>query len=178
MKRPKSSRGKPRPRNPGAASKKKQEESGERASELARKKAAGGFTAAAGDNAGIEKARNGPGCGRFRRDKAAPPRSCPAREKLQIFGIPAAGVFFRESCGKANADNYNFPGRARDKFGRVPTFVDNASCHESAEVKKFPESLGGDIILEYLPPHAPELNPAETRGGRSSARPPARSSGR
>ena len=162
MKRPKFSWRKPRPRNPDAASKKKQEETRERASELARKKAADGFTVAAGDNAGIEKARNRPGYGWFRRDKAALPRSCPTREKMQIFGILAAGVLFYESCDKANADNYvDFPGRARDKFGKVLIFVDNASYHELAKVKKFPESLNGDIVLECLPPHAPELNPIE-----------------
>ena len=65
------SRRKPRPRNPGVASKKKQEEFKESASELAQKKAADGFTVAAGDNAGIEKAQNRPGYGWFRRAKAA-----------------------------------------------------------------------------------------------------------
>ena len=40
-------------------------------------------------------------------------------------------------------------------------FVDNASYHKSAKVKKFLESLDGDIILEYLPPYTPELNPIE-----------------
>ena len=54
---------KPRPKNPGAASKKKQEEFKERANNLVKEKAAEGYMAAAGDNAGIEKARNRPGYG-------------------------------------------------------------------------------------------------------------------
>ena len=166
MKRIKFSWRKPRPKNPGAASKKKQEEFKERASELERKKAAEGFKVAAGDNAGIEKAQNRPGCWWFRRDKAARSHSCPTREKLQIFGILAAGMFFYEFYDKANADNcIDFLGRVHDKFGKVLIFVDNASYHKSAKVKKFRESLDGDIMLEYLPPHAPELNPTEMRRG-------------
>ncbi len=171
---------KPRPKNPGAASKKKQEEFKERAGELARKKAAEGYMAAAGDNAGIEKARNRPGYGWFRRGRPARSHSYLTREKMQIFGILAAGVFFYESCGKANADNYiGFLGRVHKKFGKALIFVDNASYRKSAKAKKFLESLDGDIILECLPPHAPEPNPVERcSGGRSSARSPARSSGR
>ncbi len=131
-----------------------------------KEKAAGGHTAAAGDNAGIEKALNRPGYGWFRLAVAALSRSCPTREKMQIFGILAAGVFFYESCRKANAGNYiDFPGRVHKKFGKVPMFAGNASYHESAKAKKYLESLDGDIILEYLPPHAPELNPTEMQRG-------------
>ena len=78
----------------------------------------------------------------------------------------AAGVFFYESCDTADADNYvDFLGRVHKKFGKVLIFVDNASYHKSAKAKKYPESLDGDIILEYLPPHAPELNPTEMQRG-------------
>ena len=96
-----------------------------------------------------------------------------------MFGIPAAGVSFSASRGRANAgDRVGFLGRAREKFGKARAFADNAPCHESAKAKTFPESLCGEMVLEYLPPHAPEPNPIEARRGRSSARPPARSSGR
>ncbi len=136
-------------------------ESGERASKIVEEKAAEGRAAAAGGNAGIEKARNGPGCWRFRLFAVAPSRSCPARE-MRIFGIPAAGVFSRESRGKANADNRaDFPGRARDESGRAPAFAGGAPYRRPARAEKFPESLDGDIMLECLPPRAPELDPAE-----------------
>ncbi len=157
---------KPRPENPGAASKKEQEEFKERAGELARKKAAEGYMVAAGDNAGIEKARNRHGYGWFRRGRPARSHSYLTREKMQIFGILVAGVFFYEFYDKANADNYiDFLGRVHKKFGKALIFVDNASYHKSAKVKKYLESLDGEIIPEYLPPHAPELNPTEMRRG-------------
>ena len=89
----------------------------------------------------------------------------------QISAVPAAGVLCREFCCKANDGNYaDFPGRAREKFGKAPMFADSAPRRESAKVRKFPESRNGEAIPEYFPPHAPELNPAGVRWGRSSAR--------
>ena len=119
MKRLKFSWRKPRPRNSGAAFKKKREEFKERANKLVREKAAEDYMEAAGGNAGIEKAQNRPGYGWFRLLIIALSHSYLAREKLQIFEILAAGVFFYESCDKANVDNYiDFLGRVHKKFGR------------------------------------------------------------
>ena len=51
--------------------------------------------------------------------------------------------------------------RLHRKFGKIIVVLDNAAYHKSAEVKKFVESCGKDIILLYLPPYTPELNPIE-----------------
>ena len=40
--------------------------------------------------------------------------------------------------------------------------LDNASCHKSKAVMEYVESAGGDVELEFLPPHTPQLNPIET----------------
>ena len=45
-----------------------------------------------------------------------------------------------------------------------PKFVyvlDNASCHRSEKTNKFIGSTGGDIVLVFLPPYTPQLNPVE-----------------
>ncbi len=41
--------------------------------------------------------------------------------------------------------------------------VDNASSHKSKKVAGALSGFGGDAVLEYFPPRAPELNPAEAR---------------
>lgn len=47
------------------------------------------------------------------------------------------------------------------KFGKFVLFVDRASWHTSMEVKEFLAKQKGSIVLEYLPPYSPELNPIE-----------------
>lgn len=45
-----------------------------------------------------------------------------------------------------------------------PRFVytlDDASSHRSEKVNRFIESTGGDIVLVFLPPHMPQLNPID-----------------
>ncbi len=42
-------------------------------------------------------------------------------------------------------------------------FVDNASYHKSKRVKEFLEKYNDGIVLEYLLPYTPELNPIETQ---------------
>ena len=47
-----------------------------------------------------------------------------------------------------------------------PKFVyvlDNASCHRSEKVNRFIESTGRDIVLVFLPPYTPQLNPIEVQ---------------
>ena len=40
--------------------------------------------------------------------------------------------------------------------------MDNAGWHRSKEVKVYLEINKNDILVEYLPPYSPELNPTET----------------
>ena len=47
-----------------------------------------------------------------------------------------------------------------------PKFVyvlDNAFCHRSEKVNRFIGSTVGDIVLVFLPPYTPQLNPIEVQ---------------
>ena len=52
-------------------------------------------------------------------------------------------------------------GHLHHKYDKIIVLLDNAGYHKAQDVKKFVESYGGRIILVYLPPYTPELNPAE-----------------
>ena len=63
---------------------------------------------------------------------------------------------------KPDSDGFcSFLERVHKRFGRVLLSVDNASYHKSKKVKKFLERYNGEIVLEYLLPYTPELNPIE-----------------
>ena len=52
---------------------------------------------------------------------------------------------------------------AHEKSGRVLVFMDNASFHKKAALRKMTHDTGGDMQFEFLPPHTPELNPIEAQ---------------
>jgi transposase len=39
--------------------------------------------------------------------------------------------------------------------------TDNATSHKSRLIREYLESTGGDVVLMYLPPYTPQLNPIE-----------------
>jgi len=45
--------------------------------------------------------------------------------------------------------------------GKLLLLWDRAGIHRSRAVRQYLESLGGQIVVEYLPAYAPELNPTE-----------------
>ena len=49
----------------------------------------------------------------------------------------------------------------RQKYGRVMFVTDNARSHKSQLIQRYLKSTGGDVVLIYLPPHTPQLNPVE-----------------
>ncbi len=53
------------------------------------------------------------------------------------------------------------------------TLVDNASCHKPAGVKKTVKRYDGEMVLEYILPYTPELNPVEIRYRETRRRPSA-----
>jgi transposase len=55
----------------------------------------------------------------------------------------------------------NFVTHLHKELGKVLLVMDNASYHKSAEFKKHIRSFGGDVIIIFLPPYSPELNPVE-----------------
>ncbi len=48
-----------------------------------------------------------------------------------------------------------------DLSKRYVFILDNASYHKSAKIREFMQDYG-NIIVEYLPPYSPELNPIES----------------
>lgn len=153
---------KARPRNPKSASKRRQREFAEAASSLAAEKAAQGYTVMASDSASIELAQNRPGYGWRRRGRRASSPSTLSRQRRHIFGVLAADTFYFMFYDRADSDSFcDFLGRVHKRFGRILLFVDNASYHKSKRVMELVDSYNGDIMLEYLPPYTPELNPIE-----------------
>ena len=49
----------------------------------------------------------------------------------------------------------------RQKYGKVAFVTDNAKSHKSKLIQDYLKSTGGDVVLIYLPPHTPQLNPIE-----------------
>ena len=49
----------------------------------------------------------------------------------------------------------------RQKYGRVAFVTDNAKSHKSQLIQEYLESTNGDVVLIYLPPYTPQLNPIE-----------------
>ncbi len=154
---------KARPKNPRSASKRKQKEFQGRAKKLVAEKSAQGYTVLAGDASSIEKAPNRPGYGWRRRGKRATSPSFLSRERRYIFGALAASAFYFMFYEKPDSDGFcSFLERVHKRFGKVVLlFVDNASYHKSKKVKEFLERYNGEIVLEYLLPYTPELNPIE-----------------
>jgi len=49
------------------------------------------------------------------------------------------------------------------RFGKVLIYLDNAGWHKSVAVKEYLDDHGGDVVLRYLPPYTPEINPVEVQ---------------
>ena len=64
---------------------------------------------------------------------------------------------------KPDSDGFcSFLERVHKRFGKVVLLsVDNASYHKSKKAREFLERYNGEIVLEYLLPYTPELNPIE-----------------
>ncbi len=56
---------------------------------------------------------------------------------------------------------HKFLKALRCKYGKVRLFVDNASYHKSAELKRKMTKWNGDMMLKYMLPYTPELNGSE-----------------
>ena len=49
----------------------------------------------------------------------------------------------------------------RQKCGKVAFVTDNAASRKLDLIKKYLKLTGGDVVLIYLPPYTPQLNPIE-----------------
>jgi len=52
-----------------------------------------------------------------------------------------------------------FIQRLHHKFGKIVLLLDNASWHHAKSIEKYIKKR--DIILIFLPPYSPEINPIE-----------------
>ena len=79
-----------------------------------------------------------------------------------MFGALSKDKFHCSMYQNANSDNFiDFLKHEYRTVGKFVMFVDNASYHKSEKVKRFLEEMDGEIILEYLLPYTPQLNPVE-----------------
>ena len=61
-----------------------------------------------------------------------------------------------------NSDTFmDFLKMLQETYPKFVYVLGNASCHRSEKVNRFTGSTGGDIVLVFLPPYAPQLNPVE-----------------
>ena len=63
-----------------------------------------------------------------------------------------------------NSDTFiDFLKVLQETYPKFVYVLDNASCHRSEKVNRFIGSTGGDIVLVFLPPYTPQLNPIEVQ---------------
>jgi len=85
-----------------------------------------------------------------------------SRQRVHMYGGLTEGSFDYLYSDRSNSDSFiALLTLLKKKYGRIIVIVDNASPHKSKVTKEFVESCNGDIILMYLPPYTPELNPVE-----------------
>lgn len=83
-------------------------------------------------------------------------------KRFYTIGVLGDGVELHVFAEKSNSETFlDFLEKVHAKFGKVLIFLDNASYHKSIAVQEGLKEFGGDVILEYLLPYAPETNPSE-----------------
>ena len=79
-----------------------------------------------------------------------------------MFGALGDGEFFFRFYDEQNGGAFlAFLRQLHRRFGPVLVFVDNASWHKSAAVRKGLGEFNGEVKLAYYLPHTPELNSEE-----------------
>ena len=83
-----------------------------------------------------------------------------SKKKVTMFGAVSGLEKILMYADKSNLKNFKkFLKKLSIKVGRCILVLDNASWHKSKKAIKYAEKLG--IILYFLPPYSPELNPIE-----------------
>ena len=88
----------------------------------------------------------------------------PTRKGISVFGAvdPYSGVLKASITEKYNAVTFReFLMSISPMSGEIHMVLDNAKYHHANLLKEFLES-NSHIILEFLPPYSPELNPIES----------------
>ena len=85
-----------------------------------------------------------------------------SQKRICSFGALSEFGFEHKFYDKANSETFcDYLAHLHKKHGKFVMFLDNASYHKSAATKKFLAEYGKDIVLIFLPPYTPELNPVE-----------------
>ena len=86
-----------------------------------------------------------------------------SKKRFHSFGALYDGGFDCRFYDRADRySTMDMLGHLHHRHGKIIVILDNAGYHASGDVIKFVESYGGDIILAFLPPYTPELNPTGT----------------
>ena len=81
---------------------------------------------------------------------------------MKVFGALGRGVLHLMQADSTRSAVFKvFLEALRQKYGRVAFVTDNARSHKSKLIQKYLKSAGGDVVLIYLPPYTPQLNPIE-----------------
>ena len=85
-----------------------------------------------------------------------------SRSTVKMFGVLGRKRYHIRVVDALNSDTFiDFLKMLQKTYVRFVYVLDNASCHRSEKVNRFVESAGGDIVLVFLPPYTPQLNPVE-----------------
>ena len=87
-----------------------------------------------------------------------------SRRSVKVFGALGRGVLHLMQADSTRSAVFKvFLEALRQKYGRVAFVTDNARSHKSRLIQKYLKSAGGDVVLIYLPPYTPQLNPIEVQ---------------
>lgn len=82
-----------------------------------------------------------------------------SRKKTCMFGAVSEGKKVLMYADKTDIKSFKKFLKKLSKLGKCLLVLDNSSWHKSKKVRKYAETLG--IVLWFLPPYSPELNPIE-----------------
>ncbi len=84
-----------------------------------------------------------------------------SNERFYSIGALSANGLDCRFYKKAKYTLIKFLKVLRRKYGKVLLFVDNASYHRAGLVREQLTEWNGDVVLRFLPPYTPELDPVE-----------------
>ena len=144
------------------ASKMEQREFRQKAGEQARRMRAAGYAVFTEDEAAVQTQQN-PNYGWRPTGGRETSKTTFSTRSIRMFGAMSEDTLLVKTVDSTNPETFQefleWIRRDHPKFYMV---LDNASCHKSKTIRKYVESAGDDITLEFLPPYTPQLNPIET----------------
>ena len=85
-----------------------------------------------------------------------------SKQSLKVFGALSDGKLYLMYEDSTSSEMFiKFLKEIHKKYGKIALVTDNATSHKSKLVKQYLKSTNGDVILMYLPPYTPQLNPIE-----------------